>query len=454
MDDIQFLAANPRLFVTEQQTFSGEDFIAAVSYTRQQIQAAKQQQTESKPLSVLLFESNLFAFAVKLFALANENCQILLPPNAQVATINELSQQADLLCGSDINGTSQLSLSNIDAIKPKVTNHQKIACRWPEQGKLVFFTSGSSGKSKAITKTWLQLNAELNTLIGTFNFTGQHTFFATVPHWHIYGLLFRLLLPLRLSACIEQTYAYPEHAIDLLVKTDNLVLISSPAFLKRLSVDNVFSDYQDKFARIISSGGKLDLHCAFTLYQQLALAVTQVYGSTESGGIAHKQVKQLSEPVWQIFNGINISVNDRQQLVLASPWVEQSALVMDDVIELVNENAFNLLGRADRTIKIEEKRIDLGDIETYLNQHLWVDECRVLVLDGARQQLVVVAALTALGQQMLAKTSKRELNHQLKAYLLTKFEAICLPRKWRYLTELPYNQQGKLPLSTLEQLFD
>ena len=49
---------------------------------------------------------------------------------------------------------------------------------------------------------------------------------------------------------------------------------------------------------------------------------------------------------------------------------------------------------------------------------------------------------------------KRALNERLKQHLLTEFERICLPKKWRYLDKFPYNTQGKLVLKDLERLFD
>jgi len=62
--------------------------------------------------------------------------------------------------------------------------------------------------------------------------------------------------------------------------------------------------------------------------------------------------------------------------------------------------------------------------------------------------------LTPSGQQYLQDNGKLAVNNALKQHLLSDIERICLPKKWRYLTEFPYNSQGKLVLNDLEKLFD
>ena len=44
-------------------------------------------------------------------------------------------------------------------------------------------------------------------------------------------------------------------------------------------------------------------------------------------------------------------------------------------------------------------------------------------------------------------------NNLLKAHALARFERICIPKKWRFVEQLPYNSQAKLNLKALESLF-
>jgi len=68
-------------------------------------------------------------------------------------------------------------------------------------------------------------------------------------------------------------------------------------------------------------------------------------------------------------------------------------------------------------------------------------------------QLALVVVLSAKGQLVLRSAGKLTLNRLLKQHLLQRFERVLLPRKFRYVQALPYNNQGKLPRAQLEALF-
>ena len=247
---------------------------------------------------------------------------------------------------------------------------------------------------------------------------------------------------------------FPEQGLAQLQGTNRCTLVSSPAFLKRLATNNSFETEKSKITHIFSSGGPLSDEDAIQLYRQLNIGITQVYGSTESGGIAYRQVNSLPASFWQPFNGIEISVNGDQQLLLRSPYIAEPSMLMDDRVELADDQQFKLCGRVDRTVKLEEKRVNLSEMEASLTQHDWVSEAKVLVLNGKRQQLAAVVALTSIGQAEFESTSRFSFNRQLNQWLAERFETIVRPRKWRYVQELPYNAQGKLVQATMEKLFE
>jgi len=114
------------------------------------------------------------------------------------------------------------------------------------------------------------------------------------------------------------------------------------------------------------------------------------------------------------------------------------------------------LGRADRIVKIEEKRCSLDELGTRLTEHVWIEHAYVLVDEqvGKRRCLAAVAELSAEGKLAFAADKKFNFDRQLKTHLKQYFEAIVVPRKFRYLEQMPYNSQGKLNKKTLESLFD
>ena len=207
---------------------------------------------------------------------------------------------------------------------------------------------------------------------------------------------------------------------------------------------------------VFSSGGPLPFEIAKTLCKQLSQAPIEVFGSTETGGIAWRQCQESTPSAWQVFPDISYRVMaETAQLVLTSPYINDANYVTEDRVQRIDEQHFAMLGRADRTIKHEEKRLNLDHMERCLRQHVLVNEVRVLVLDGVKKQvLATVIELTEEGQALLNEQSKKSLNDSFKQHLLGEFERICVPKKWRYPAQMPFNSQGKLVIKELEKLFD
>ena len=464
-------------FYLNKQAYSFEQFNADISHTRQVLR-----QTDAD--SVLLFHQSSYQCSVGFFALALEGRHIVMPPNAQQQTLMHIALQCQATLGDiNVEGLDAINTPLIDTPlinESSIAGHDVIAAQiqplqnraelfTPLDCQITFFTSGSTGQHKPIVKQFSQLNCEVDVLINTFTarLDASQLLLSTVSHQHIYGLLFKLLLPLKSGLVIvNDTFEYPEHISQLLTEAlgkeladDNrqtALLISSPAHLKRLSLDNVLMANKAQLQAVFSSGGPLPFEIAKTLFKQLSQAPIEVFGSTETGGIAWRQCQGTSPSAWQVFPDISYRVMvETAQLVLTSPYINEANYVTEDRVQRIDEQHFAMLGRADRTIKHEEKRINLDHMERCLQQHVLVNEVRVLVLDGVKKQvLATVIELTEEGQALLNEQSKKSLNDSFKQHLLGEFERICLPKKWRYPAQIPFNSQGKLVIKELEKLFD
>jgi acyl-coenzyme A synthetase/AMP-(fatty) acid ligase len=127
---------------------------------------------------------------------------------------------------------------------------------------------------------------------------------------------------------------------------------------------------------------------------------------------------------------------------------------MGDAVELIDDQHFKLLGRLDRIVKLEEKRISLDRMETVLGRNNLVEQVKIVVLEGYRTILGAVCILNHKGQVKLHQLGRRELSNQLKEYLAAYFDRVTLPRKWRYVADFPYNTQGKITQAALAELFE
>jgi acyl-coenzyme A synthetase/AMP-(fatty) acid ligase len=460
--DLTYIAKSHKLFLLHGNGISVDQFIADINRYRRKICNFKSAHRRSNkfvntPLKVVLYHRDTYQFSIRLFALSAELIDVYFPCNSQMQTLNSLFEATDAFSGEITHKIDFPNIEYVDLDEKSEGTYLKTKSEfnWPDSGSLYFSTSGSTGQAKLIHKSWQQLNLEVAQLQNTFNITRYEKIIATVSHQHIYGLLFRLLWPLANGTLISDTFEYPEHIKSALQCDKKVALISSPAFLKRLINDNVLAEYSNRFSHIFSSGGVLADDISIHLNQQLDFPITQVYGSTETGGIAYRQVDSLPASQWQTFKGVTLSMEvQSKRLILTSPWVSESPMVLDDMGELSSATAFVLKGRIDRNVKLEEKRVNLSAMEQVINEHCWVNESRIILKTGKRDVLYAVLSLTELGLTNRNELTAIAFTREIKNHLLGQFELVCLPKKWRYLRELPYNSQGKLVQRELEKLFE
>jgi acyl-CoA synthetase (AMP-forming)/AMP-acid ligase II len=330
---------------------------------------------------------------------------------------------------------------------------------------LVVFTSGSTGAAQAIPKKLSQMASETATLQTLFGArAGDAAVLATVSHQHIYGLLFKVLWPLCSGRAIHATsISYPEQLAAAFAAAP-CVLIGSPAHLKRLPEHLDWSGAAINLRAVFSSGGPLALDTAQACGRLLGQVPVEVYGSSETGGIAWRQRMAGSDESWLAFPTVewrlvrSDTAAEVQQLEVRSAHLaDEHWLQLADRAAAAGNGRFLLLGRSDRIVKIEEKRISLDLIEAALVASELAAEARVVLCDpvaGERQKLAAFVILNAAGRELLAADGKQALNQRLRTELARTVEAVALPRRWRYLEQMPVNAQGKTTLAALLALLD
>lgn len=394
--------------------------------------------------SWLLACAEPFDFAVALFAVWHAGRRALLPPSLQAGAIAEVRAPADgLLAEPDTWPTAAA-----DAAPPHV-----LAPLDPGKTGLDLYTSGSTGHPKRIGKSLAQLEAEVASLERQWG-DARLPVLATVPHHHIYGLLFRLLWPLAAGRPFDnETCAAPELLLARLEKLGPAWIVSSPSQLARMPELIPLTALAGCARRIFSSGGPLAEASARQFHVALGEAPLEVLGSTETGGIAWR--RQNNDDAWTPFPEIKIAIGEDAALTLVSPFLPAAApYVSDEAAELLPSGRFRLLGRRDRIVKIEEKRLSLPDMEARLATHPWVSQAAVAVLAGRRQFLGAALVLADAGRDALRDQGRATIARTLRDYLAHWFDPVLLPRRWRYPDTLPYDERGKLPAAALAHLFE
>lgn len=327
---------------------------------------------------------------------------------------------------------------------------------------LVVFTSGSTGAPQAIPKKLSQVASEVATLDLLFGATaGDAAIVATVSHQHIYGLLFKVLWPLTTGRPLHAASIGFHEALAPALALGPCVLVASPAHLKRLPEHLDWRGAARNLRAVFSSGGPLAADAALAAGALLGKAPIEVYGSSETGGVAWRQRAHLADDAWRAMPAVAWRLGGEGGLEVRSPHLpDDSWLALADRAEPAGENGFVLRGRNDRIVKIEEKRVSLTAMEAALLVSSLVLEARVIVCTDTaqpgseRQRIAALVVPSAAGAAVLAQHGKAALNRLLRAALAPTVPAVALPRRWRYLDRLPVNAQGKTTLAALEALLD
>ncbi|HEX4300931.1 MAG TPA: AMP-binding protein [Gammaproteobacteria bacterium] len=393
-------------------------------------------------------------FGAGLLALAGRGRSIVLPQAPQAGALQDLAVDAVFTDRpGDFAGMPLLAVAEPgdDFNAPPPTPDDAI--------RVEFYTSGSSGFPKCVPKAFAQLRLEVAALERQWGpRLGSAQVAGTVPHHHLYGLLFRVLWPLSTGRPFHSEMCLQPGELRATVGPEPCVIVSSPAFLSRVQAVTDLPPAAQVSA-LFSSGAPLPDDVARGMQEEWGQAAIEVYGSTETGGIGWRAWDGAERrPWWRPIEGVVTEIREEE----AGPrlWAKsgctwrQDWMPSGDLARYGSDARFALLGRADDVLKFEDKRLSLSEMRAQLLSHPWVAEARLLLLPGKRQQIGAVVVLKSAGRAILEQEGKRALQERLREALSVRYETLLLPRKWRFPDALPDNAMGKTEQARLLALFE
>ena len=396
----------------------------------------------------LLVTQDAYWGAVGLFALIHAGAEAILPPNGQPGTIAGLSGAWDvLLCdrpppgdGSALvlePGGEGMPLGAVDPAAP-----------------VTVFTSGSTGEAKRVAKTLALLEREAATLdrvLGPF-VPGGARVHGTVTHQHVYGLAFRLCWPLASGRVIAgPAHELWEGALSALSTGD--VLVTSPAHLSRMEGIAPL-DPARRPSLVLSAGAPLAEGAAGDAAAVFGVPVTEIFGSTETGAMALRH-RTDPDPAWRPLPGVLVEPAGDGLLRVRTPFVAGDGLFEGaDRIAVADGGGFRLLGRADRIVKVEGKRVSLTEVEALLRALPEVADAAVIDLTHPVPRLAAVVVPSAEGAVRLETLGAFRFGRLLRRALAATQESAGLPRHWRFVDALPSGPLGKRRRADIASLFE
>jgi len=309
--------------------------------------------------------------------------------------------------------------------------------KFDPEAKFYLQTSGSSGKSKMIEKSLAQMIKESEYLAAELNFSVRNTFFSSVSHRHMFGLTFKVFLPLVLGArVIADELNYPEAILGL--NLANHVFIASPVLLRTLAQSPAASALKG-LSGIVSAGSPLKKELRGELGRICDACIIEIYGSTETGIVA----KDCGDGL-RLFGAVNAGLDDRGALNVSSPWCE---FFQTNDAASIDEGCLALQGRIDRIVKLNDKRVSLESIEAKLLESGLLADC-YCAPHPKFKRIAALLELNGEGLKKFRKIGKKGVVAELKEFLKLEFKNSV--RYFKIVEKMPRNQQGKFEKSEFE----
>lgn len=277
-------------------------------------------------------------------------------------------------------------------------------------------TSGSTGipKDIKIPKNAMKMSAEMTGKF--FGLNEGNSALLCMPVNFIAGkmMIIRAIeLKLKLY-CVE-----PKSKINLDF-TDKIDFVP----MTPMQVENSFDELY-KIKTLLIGGAPLSDELKTKLLP-LETQSFESYGMTET--ITHIALKEISEEFFTTLNQIKIRKDERDCLVIKTPYFEEE-IVTNDIVEIRNENQFKWLGRFDNVINSGGIKLFPEQIESKLKPFI-------------REKFIISSLLdSTLGQKLILIIEAESSNFEPRTSNLEKYE---IPKELFYLKKFPRTESGKI----------
>lgn len=330
----------------------------------------------------------------------------------------------------------------MEILIPGKSDNRLKQLRDPDSLCLKLFTGGSTGKPRVWSKTIRNLISESIYLSGKFNVAEGDLIVATVPPRHIYGLLFSVLLPYVSNAgVLPGISTFPGEIASAIQNNPVTVFVSVPMHYK------VLKDIPAGSLRLaFSSAGVLNKTDGERFYADTGIPVVEIYGSTETGGIA---TRSTGEECFTPFSGINWDIADgriRVKSDFLSPELPRDSngfFTTGDRADYYQRHGFILQGRADGIVKVGGKRVDLDEIREKIKN-----------ITGVKDAFVISMPVREGRENEIAAVVETEIELSRLKKLINDIPGLSIaPRRIRIADKIPYISTGKIDREKIETMF-
>lgn len=382
-----------------------------------EVQARLAAKSISKKVILLKGDFDLNSISFFIAAILQKN--IVLPLSSSIVNEQEIKKILKL------DYTYDASEDRLTEVENRISNHKSLIqnLRKSNEGGIIFFSSGTTGKPKAIVHSAAKLFKKYEKSVKQFRTL------AFLLFDHIAGidtLMYTLSAGGTLITLIDRK---PETVIDTLQKKNVEVLPTSPSYLNLLMLSDNFDINNLPSLKIITFGSERMPQSTLNRLQKMIpsrIKLIQKYGITEIGSPVTKN--KPDNPLWIKFKEGLIEYKIVEDVL----WVKSDSSMLgylyedkeipfdgwfntEDKVE-TNGEWIKILGRVTDIINVGGQKVYPSEVESVL---LEVDNIKDAVVYGVENPLMgqVVAAKVALCFKEDLKVIKQRIQKHCKGNL-------------------------------------
>jgi long-chain acyl-CoA synthetase len=296
----------------------------------------------------------------------------------------------------------------------------------PGKAQVVLFTNDSNGEPKGVLRTDENLEAATTQVAKALDVTPEDRILTTVPLYHAYGFDLGLALALRFAATLYlEDEVAPKRIVKLLREQEIDFLPGTPMLYAGLAKLPTAKALRIKRARYLSGGSALPKSTAESFRERWGVRILPVYHTTEAATIACDRKGLSPNSVGKAIDGVEVRIGGERAQTGAGPlWVRSKAVATKsigaplrpregvlvggvdaqgwlrtgDVGAVDKTGRIILTGREDDLVKVDGKRVALGEVQFCLESFHKVERAKVEVITDPLGGPIMVANVVVHGK--------------------------------------------------------
>jgi acyl-CoA synthetase (AMP-forming)/AMP-acid ligase II len=335
----------------------------------------------------------------------------------------------------------------------------------PAQGRIVFLSSGTSGRPKGARRPPRPGFGPLAAMLARTPLRVNDKMLIEAPLFHAWGYSsFQIALAMRATVVIGRRFD-PELTLRTIQEQSCSTLITVPIMLQRIMAlpARVRAAYDTSSLRITAvSGSRLPAGLATAFMDAFSVELCNVYGSTEAGWVSiatGADLRAHPHTAGRPAKGVEVAILDAEgrpvpkgttgRIFAANGMhfegytgglpmeTRNGMLFMGDIGHLDENGLLYIDGRADEMIVSGGENVFPGAAEDVIARLPQVREVAVTsVSDSEYGERLAAYIVTAPGQRLDAQTVRVHVRSELARY--------AVPRDVHFRAQLPRNAMGKV----------